>query len=365
MIVLPSILSQDNSHAMKKKLIVPSLLALTVLGMFASIEIRPRQEEVDHATRLEVIDTLLAKLNDHYVFPDKARQIEARLRRRVEEGKYDGITNGFQLASQLSAELHGVAKDLHMKVWFTPGLDMFGDTDRPPPATQAEWEQRDNIVERFVMRYKAERAVKRVDKLDHNIGYLKIVNFPDAYLISDRFAAAMDELADTDGLIVDLSPNAGGDPRSVALLISYFVDRRTRLNDVFDRASGKTTQHRTQDRLDGRHYGGKKPVAILVGPRTGSAGEDFAYTMQALKRATVVGKRTWGGANPMRAFRIGEDFYATIPTSRTISPITGTNWEGVGVVPDIEVQQVRALAEAHALLRRRLQGSAALAAALP
>lgn len=344
--------------------IVFSLLMLTVLGLFAAFEFRPRREvAVDRALRTEVIDTLVAKLNAHYVFPDKAREIEAVLRRRQREGKYDGITNGFDLAGRLSAELHGVARDLHMKVWFQPGLNV--PDALAPPATPADWERRHNAAERFVMRYTAGREVKRVDILDHNIGYLKIASFPDAYLMTERFAAAMNELAETDGLIVDVSPNAGGDPDAVALLISYFVDRRTRLNDMFDRDTDHTTRHWTRDRLDGKRYGGSKPVVILVGPRTASAGEDFAYTMQALKRATVVGKPTWGGANPMSMHRIGGDFVAQIPGARSISPITGTNWEGVGVIPDIEAEHARALSVAHKLLRRRAQGSTALAAARP
>lgn len=351
---------------MKKNWIVLSLLMLAVLAWFAAKEFGPRRDDtVDRAMRSEVIDTLVAKLNAHYVFPEKAAQIEVVLRRRQQEGKYDGLTNGFSLAKQLDADLQGVARDLHMQVQFRPGLDLPDETGAPPPATPAEWERRHNAVKRFLMRYEAGREVKRVEILDHNIGYLKITSFPDAYLMTDGFAKAMDELAGTDGLIVDVSPNAGGDPDAVALLISYFVDRRTRLNDIYDRTTGSTTQQWTQERLDGKRYGGKKPVYILVGPRTGSAAEDFAYTMQALKRATLVGKPTWGGANAMTTHRIGGHFVAQIPGARSISPITGSNWEGVGVIPDIDAERVKALSVAHGMLRRQLQGSAAVAAAAP
>ncbi|MEX0144004.1 peptidase S41, partial [Massilia sp. LMS1-1-1.1] len=83
-------------------------------------------------------------------------------------------------------------------------------------------------------------------------------------------------------------------------LISYLVDGRTRLNDIWERATGITTQYWTQDKLDGKRYGGKKPILILTGPDTKSAAESFAYQMQALKRAKVIGERTWGGANASR-----------------------------------------------------------------
>jgi C-terminal processing protease CtpA/Prc len=205
----------------------------------------------------------------------------------------------------------------------------------------------------------ANRSVEQVEHLTPRIGYLKLSGFPPSFLMTERYAAAMNELADTDGLIVDLRNNGGGAPDGVALLASYFVDQRTRLNDIWDRATGISTQYWTQDKLDGKRYGGKKPVFVLTGPNTKSAAESFAYTMQALKRATVIGERTWGGANAARLYRLSEHFYATIPSRRTISPITGTNWEGVGVIPDMAATPDKALAVAKDLLQRRLQGSAA------
>jgi len=228
------------------------------------------------------------------------------------------------------------------------------EADGPAPASQAEWEQRNNFVKRLIMRHTATRGMVRVGHLGANIGYLKISGFPDAFLMAEKYAAAMNQLADTDGLIVDLRRNRGGDPKSVVLLVSYFVDHRTRLNDIWDRETGNTIQHWTEDKLDGKRYGGKKPVLILVGPDTLSAGEDFAYTMQSLKRATVVGERTWGGAHPASPHRIGGHFYAVIPSQRSISPITGTNWEGVGVTPDIIAAPDNALAAAKKLMQRLL-----------
>jgi C-terminal processing protease CtpA/Prc len=121
----------------------------------------------------------------------------------------------------------------------------------------------------------------------------------------------------------------------------YFVDQRTRLNDHWDRDTG---------------------IVILVGPGTMSAGEDFAYTMQALKRATVIGAPTWGGAHPTRPYRLSDHFLVWIPNRRTISPITLSNWEGVGVKPDIAATPDNALAAATDLLQRRLQVAAPLAA---
>jgi hypothetical protein len=313
--------------------------------------------EVDRTTRLQVIDTLIAKLNAYYVFPDKAQQVELVLRQHQREGKYEGITDGKQLAKQLLDDIDGVVHDKHMLIDVSARPVPPDDAMPPPPQTRAEWEKQvpPGALERILA---SNLGVEKVDHLAPRIGYLQLSSFGPVFLISDKFAAAMNELADTDGLIVDLRNNGGGGGDSVALLISYLVDQRTRLNDTWDRATGISTQYWTQDKLDGKRYGGKKPVLILTGPNTKSAAESFAYQMQVLKRATVIGERTWGGANPSRPYRLSEHFAAFIPSKRSISPVTHTNWEGTGVIPDVAAKADDALAAAKDLLQRQLDGGA-------
>lgn len=317
---------------------------------------------LDSAMQAQTVDMQATKLNEHYIFPDKAKQIAAVLREHKNEGKYDQMTDGEQLAKELTDDVRGVAHDLHMEVTFSSEVVPPDDSGGPPPATLAEFDQRMNFVMRLFYRYKANQRVE-LERLDSNIGYLKVTGFPPGFLMADKYGATMDKLADTDGLIVDLRENRGGGAESVALLISYFVDKRTRLNDVWDRDTGISTQQWTEDKLHGKRFGGKKPVIILAGPGTMSAGEDFAYTMQALKRATVIGEPTWGGANPSRPYRLGDHFSAWIPARRLISPVTGGNWEGVGVVPDIAASPDKALAVAKDFLRRQFEKTQPLVAA--
>ena len=128
-----------------------------------------------------------------------------------------------------------------MEVAFSPGLVPPDNAGGPPPASQAELEQRTNFVMRMIFRQMASLRVKKVDHLSPNIGYLQVSGFPPGFLMAESYGAAMDKLADTDGLIVDMRDNRGGGPESVALLVSYFVDQRTRLNDIWDRDTGITT----------------------------------------------------------------------------------------------------------------------------
>lgn len=329
---------------MQRNLVV--LLVLLSFGLFATVIALPELFRsgvaIDGAVRAQTIDTLVARLDQHYVFPDKAKQIGTLLRKRQHDGTYDATTNGEQFAAQLTADMASVAHDLHMKVKFSPtrlrpGLGPDGMTTATSHAAR---NHTDGVV--------------KVDHLSPAIGYLRLSAFPPRSLVVERYASALDTLSDTDALIIDVRDNSGGAPESVALLISYFVDRPTRLNDIWSRDSGRTTQTWTESALGGKRYGAAKPVMILAGPGTASAGEDFTYTMQALKRATVIGERTWGGAHPVALYRLGDHFYAAIPHSRTISPITHTNWEGAGVAPDVATPSADALAVAQDMLEKQL-----------
>ena len=320
----------------KAKLVVALfLLSLVLTGTFAMMP--PDEVVLDGAMRTQAIDSLVMELNQHYVFPDTAKRIEALLRKRQQDGKYDAISNGMRFASQLTVDMASVAHDKHMKVRFSP---RFLHPDRAPDRMTSAPPS-------------GKSGIDKVGRLTPAIGYMRISAFPPPSLVAEKYAAAMDTLFDTDALVIDVRDHRGGSPQSVALLISYFVDQRTRLNDIWSRDSGQTRQFWTEERLDGKRYGAKKPIMILAGPRTGSAGEDFTYTMQALKRATVIGEPTWGGAHPVASYRLSGHFYADIPNSRSISPITHTNWEGTGVTPDITVPQADALAVAKDLLQRK------------
>lgn len=196
---------------------------------------------------------------------------------------------------------------------------------------------------------------RKAEQLDGNVGYLKFNMFAPPEICGPTASAAMNFLAGTRALILDLRDNGGGSPSMVAFVASYLFDRRTHINDLWTRRTDSTQEFWTQDSVPGRRFGGEKPVYVLTSANTFSGAEEFAYDLKTLKRATIVGETTGGGAHPVRGRRIDDHFMIGVPFARAINPITHTNWEGVGVEPDVKVSASEALATAQKLLRQKMR----------
>ncbi|MGZ5202897.1 MAG: S41 family peptidase, partial [Telluria sp.] len=145
-------------------------------------------------------------------------------------------------------------------------------------------------------------------------------------------------------LIIDLRNNRGGGP-AMQLLASYLLEGGVEVMQLNFRKQG-TMHAMTQDYVPGKRYL-DKPVYLLTSNRTFSAGEAFACSLQEHKRATLVGATTRGGGNPNEIVPVGNDFVLSVPIGESISPVNHISWEGVGVKPDVAVDEQQALAVAH------------------
>nr|BFE79994.1 hypothetical protein GCM10020093_025950 [Planobispora longispora] len=139
----------------------------------------------------------------------------------------------------------------------------------------------------------------------------------------------------------------------VALLCSYLFDEPTHLNDIYDRPGDSTAQFWTLPFVPGPRFGADKPVYVLTSGFTFSGAEEFAYDLQSRKRATVVGERT-RRAHPGVRYRVGAHLKSAVPCGRAINPVTGTNWEGTGIVPDIDLPAEHAFVHAYGLALRHV-----------
>ena len=199
-------------------------------------------------------------------------------------------------------------------------------------------------------------GVEKIERLDGNIMLLDLRVFPPVDMGGDVVSAAMTAVAEGAALILDLRNNGGGEETS-NLVMGYLLKPGTEVSGSYNRPTDTTLHATTPVWVPGRRFGETKPVFVLTSRRTFSAAERVAYDLQALKRAVIVGETTGGGANPFEYRRISEHFALGLPESMSINPVTGSNWEGVGVKPDVEVPADQALEKALQLARAAIAGT--------
>jgi hypothetical protein len=326
------------------------LLALAPIATAAAQQ-PPAAPAIDAATRTAVIGSLASQLHAYYIFPDVADRVSAALIAKDAQGGYAADRDVESFSVALSQDLRTLGKDGHFRVGFAPGANPHPETIGDARPSKQEHDRMQQEV--AMMGY----GIQRVERLDGNVGYIELRAFGPVDMVGEALSSAMTLLSGTDALIIDLRRNGGGEPSTVAYLMSHFfaANDKRHLNDIETRAFHKTEEFWTTPGVP-VHY--TRPVYVLTSGRTFSGGEEFAYDMQTQKRATLVGETTGGGANPGDDFSIGHDFVAFIPTGRAINPVTHTNWEHVGVKPDIAVPAADAQKAAYlAALRGLLAGA--------
>jgi hypothetical protein len=328
---------------------------LTALSFAVLVAILPLAQDrdqpdrtIDPAERRIVIDGVVDRLKQAYVFPDTALAMERAVRARQRRGEYDRLTSARAFADSLTAHLQAVSRDRHLRVRYVARgipIDAGGDGPSPEDREQARiFGQRINF------------GFERAERLAGNVGYLEVRSFGfDTADVSSVAATAFTFLGNTDALIIDIRRNGGGSPHMVAQVSSYlFGPDSVHLNSLYWRPDNRTDHFYTRSKVPGTRYGPDKPVYVLTSRNTFSGAEEFAYNLQALRRATIVGDTTGGGAHPGGPRRVTEHFGVWVPTGRAINPITKTNWERVGVRPDIAVSD-QALRAAHLAALRGLR----------
>jgi hypothetical protein len=292
-----------------------------------------------------VVANLGKQLEGNYVFPDVAAKVAASISAKAARGDYASHATADEFAKALTRDLRESGNDRHFFVTYDPTFKP-DPPDGVSPSKESLNEER-KAVEHFAF------GIAKVERLPGNVGYLDIRGFFPADFAAGAYGSAMTLLSGTDALILDLRQNGGGDPAGVAALLSYFFaagdDRH--VNDLYWRAKGRTQEFWTGP-VQGPRY--SKPVYVLTSQATFSGGEECAYDFQTQKRATLIGQTTGGGANPGDMLPIGHGFIAFIPSGRAINPITKTNWEHVGVKPDITVPAADAMKTAYATILKSL-----------
>lgn len=319
-----------------------TILRLTILlqlSILLTAGLKAQEIEFTKRYKENTIHSLCQMINEYYVHPDIAKKTETYLLQQLAEGHFDEFINDEELAVALTESVQFINKDKHMKIW------------KKPP-----YEEQENTPERMIEEklYNMERYKKYnvgfngINVMEGNIGYLDLRGFAGLYEGKEMADAYMKLIANTDAVIIDLTNNGGGDPAMVQYLCSYFFEGDIHLNSLYFREGNRTMDFYTLEEV-----GGKKmidvPLFVITGKETFSGAEEFAYNMQTQKRATLIGETTRGGANPGGTREINENLLVFIPTGMAVNPITKTNWEGVGVIPEIKTGADESLSKTHQL----------------
>lgn len=287
----------------------------------------------------EVAGEVAAAIEREYFDPGRGAQIAAGLRADAARGEFDRLRNPLELATTLTAVLK--PQDRHFNVTWSAAGDSPSGTRRAAPMPRPG---NDNF------------GIRQVQVLPGNVGYLDMRYFADFEFDAPQpparlaIEAALQLLAHVDALVIDLRDNGGGAPAMVGYLASAFAEPGSDIYNTFHSRAGTRSEAPAQAYASPRT---RLPLYILTSGRTGSAAEAFAYTLKNAKRATVVGEATGGAANPGRPYRLGDGFSVFVSNGTPVSPVTGRNWEGTGVLPDVEIASADALDKA---LRLALSG---------
>jgi len=299
----------------------------------------PPDRIIDSKTQAEIIDSVSQALNEVYVFPDVAMEMEKYVKKQYHNKEYQDITSLTEFARKLGEDLREISKDGHLRVRFMSDemlAGFEGDTlTDEEKKRELEQKRRDNF------------CFKEIKFLEGNIGYIDFRCFSEAADAGATAIAAMNFLAYTDAIIFDLRQNGGGSPSMIQLISSYLFKEPTHLNSFYIRKTDSLKQFWTQAHVEGPRLT-EVDVYVLTSSSTFSGAEEFTYNLKNLKRGTIIGETTGGGAHPIE-YKILANLNVgmTVPFGRAINPISGTNWEGTGITPDIEVPQEKALDVAH------------------
>ncbi len=322
-------------NALGAAIAMSAVIFLVIVGTAAADDFPP---PIDDAARAEILQWISETMSERYVDPDVAEAMVDEVRSRAAEGAYRDLVDSGSFLHAVEQDLRAVSDDKHVGLWPERLEDVVEDDTDYTPADP-------DYVEHL---RRTNYGYKKIEILPGNVGYLRIDEFAHSVLGGPTTIAVMNTVGNTDALIIDLRWNGGG-AGLVGYICGYLFDEATHLNDGWERASGETLQSWTPDFVPGPSLS-EVPLYILISGQTFSAAEDFTYALKHLDRATVVGARSKGGGHPVEFVRLLRDDMAVammVPNAKSINPITGTSWEGVGVAPDIEVPATDALATAY------------------
>jgi len=336
----------SNAASNMQKLILILLVFVCSTGFLVSQE---KKATISQLEKTQIIDSLSLHMEKDYVLDKIGYDVAVLIRQNLKNGQYDKFPDPMSFAEQLTHDIRSLNNDKHLRVYYNPQ-----QIKQESDAANDDKEAQEAILKKKRM---ANYGFKEVKVMPGNVGYLKFNGFDGTTEGLKTAIGAMAFLANCDALIFDIRENGGGDPRMVQLLLSYLYkeDEDVHINDFYVRKTDDYQQYWVMPYCPGTRMP-DLDVYVLTSNYTFSCAEEFAYDLQNLKRGTIVGETTGGGAHPVQFYVLNDNFAAMIPFGRAVNPVSKTNWEGTGVEPDVKVKVGQALDAAYKLALQKLMG---------
>lgn len=294
----------------------------------------------------QAVTEMAAAINQKYVLADVAERSSATVMRQLSQGKfYQHCSNSKAFAKHMTEQLRAILNDGHVFVEYAPDSSAAGDDD-----WLEKW--REGAPTRGF-------GIRHLERMKDNIAYLHVTDFFELTTARNAIAAAFELVSSSDGMILDLRQNPGGSPETEWPVQWTFMAPGSAIPLHRETRHGKKPDLK-EPSLQWPRYGTERPLAIIVDKSTFSAPEAVAYSLQAQGRAVVFGSPSGGGAHMLGdAVPLTGGWRIAVPETRPFSPHTGGNWEGTGVIPDVEVSKQKAVDAAQKWVASKLKSKRA------
>ena len=328
---------------MMKIKLLPTVFLVTLLQFSVSFG-QTEVLQLNNHEKKELIETVDSLLKGNYVFPELGEKYGQEILELFETGKFNETNDPKEFGEAVTVALHNLTKDKHFYFRLIEKSDLGED----------EQSSLHHPVRFYSLGKKEHLGIFRLDWIENEIGYMDYRRFYYQSEAKEALLNAINFLSTANAIIIDLRENQGGTGRLIPLLCSYFLPYPTQLTGTFYKVENITEEWWTSEKVEGKRLL-DIPLFILINKKTFSAAEQFSYDLKVRKRATFIGEPTKGGAHSVDLFPVGDRFEIYIPTARAINPVTGSNWEGTGVIPDVQVPSETALDTAIVLAKKAAQ----------
>jgi C-terminal processing protease CtpA/Prc len=314
-----------------KSLLIAFVVTLTLPG-FAQFSEKQEDMSMTSSTRAELIDSIISKVKNEYVFLEKTDVLEKALRSYEKDRMLTDSISSISFRDQINLLLLQASNDKHLQLLYS---------HEPVPQQNNKEAQLPEFITRFAKEHNY--GFSKLEILEGNIGYMNILGFFPFKEARSAAVSAFQFVENTVALIVDLRRNNGGESNMAGFVTSYFFDEKpVNVLSTHFRKDNRVEKSWTDPKVPGKRYL-NRPIFILTSSQTFSAGEAMAFAFQSFKKATIVGETTGGGANICDLVRLNDHFMINLPIGYPSVPGTKKNWDGIGVIPDIKCSSDKAL----------------------